>query len=147
MSIDGYEQRRAEAHRHHHNSARLAFAYAKFETRGQGSLEFEDKADFELTFTEEPYVTFGFEIDLDEWAEVLGMDVDDAAIPPLPVVSGFVTHWDRDRNDLWVGAWCAVSVYFPPGDIVVPPEALPRIQHHVTFSAIAMKDVDPEVTD
>lgn len=142
--FDGIEQRRSDIDRHAENSARLAFAYAKFETTGQGTIEFPKRAPFDLTFIEEPFFSYGHEINLDDWAELLGMDVDDPTVPPLPVISAFVTEWDRDNNDMWVGAWLAVSVYFPNiSTIIVPLDAQPYIQHHFTFQGIAMKDVNP----
>jgi hypothetical protein len=145
--FDELERRRGEVERHKENTARLAQEFHKFDTAGQGSMEFADSAKFDITFVEEPYVTFASAIDLDAWAELLGIE-DPNVTPPMPVVSGFVTEWDQDHRDFYVGAWLGVSVYFPAvGTITVPAEAMPELVHHFTFTGIALKDVPLDVRD
>ena len=138
------EDRRGEVARHRENSARLAQAFARFETTGQGTIEFERRVDFGLTFTEEPYITYGSQIDMDELAELLGVGINDT--PQLPLASGYITDWDVDERGFYLGCWCAVSVYYP-SQTNVPADTKIHMQHHFTFTAIGMKDVPVDVRD
>ena len=133
------EQRRADVERHAENTARIAMAFARFSTAGIGSIEFEDRVDFGLTFIEKPFLSIGYELDLDELGETLGIDEED--IPPIPIVTGLVTDWDQDERGFYVGAWVGAVVYFPPGAVTVPGDAQVDCEIHYTFTAIAMKDV------
>ena len=144
MIFDDLERRRSEVERHKENSARLAQAFAKFETTGQGSIEFPKRVDFELTFVEEPYITYGCHIDLDDLSDLLDVDANDT--PPLPSASGFVTEWDQDDRGFWTGCWVAVSVYYHPLTLV-PVDLEVYMNHHFTFTGIAMKDVPIDVRD
>lgn len=137
------EQARAELARHRENSARLALAFAKFESTGQGTVEFEERVDFGLTFIEKPYITYACEIDLDELANQVGSTEDET--PVLPLVSGYVTEWDIDDRGFYTGAWMAAVVFDPSG--VLPTDVQIVIDHHFTFTAIAIKDVPLDVTD
>lgn len=136
--LEEQERRRAEIERHRENSGRLAQAFAKFDTEGQGYVEFADRIDFGLTFVEQPYVTYGSALDLDDLADLL--DLEPGATPPLPLASGFVTEWDRDERDFYIGAWIAVRVYFPMEDGVTADVEVP-VTHYFTFTATAIKDV------
>ena len=138
--MNDLERRRAADARHHENRARLAMAYARFDSEGSGSMEFEDGVDFGLTFIEQPYVTTGHVIDLDELAEALGLD--EGVTPPIPQVSSYVTEWQIDDRGFYVGAWCAAVV----SDMALPEGVTVSIQHHFTFSAVAIKDVPIDVT-
>lgn len=144
--FEDLERRRGEVERTRENSSRLAEAFAKFETTGQGSMEFEDRIDFGLTFIEEPYMAYGAQIDIDDLSELLDVDPNDT--PPLPLCSGLVTKWDQDDRDFYLGAWVAVTVYFPPtSSIVVPIDLQPTMQHFFSFTGTAMKDVPPDLRD
>lgn len=142
--MDGVERRRAEVERHRENSARPAESYAKFETFGQGFIEFEERVDFGLTFIEEPYVSYGAKMDLDELGELLGLDA--AVTPPVPMTTGMVTDWDLDDRGFYVGAWVGVRTYFPPVDAVASDLDV-HIYHHFIFTAIAIKDIPLDVRD
>jgi hypothetical protein len=135
---DYLEQRRAEVERHRENSARGAQAFAVFTATGQGSVEFPDVVDFGLTFVDQPMVSVGVVIDADELRDALELDED--ADLPIPVITGFVTDWDRDDRDYYTGAWCAASVYFPPA-YLIPTELEPSFDMHFTFTATAIKDI------
>lgn len=130
------ERRRGEVERHRENSARHAQAFARFESVGVGAAEFEDRIDFGLTFIEEPFVTYGSSIDLDDVAERLGLEP--GTQPPMPLVSGMVTEWDRDDRDFYVGAWVAVQVHFLGGDNLGDDFIM---NHCFTFQAVALKDI------
>lgn len=141
------EYRRQELDRHRENAARTAMAYADFETTGQGSVEFARRVDFGLTFIEMPYVSYGSILDVDAWENDLeaayGVDFSEGtqSSVPLPIVSGFVTQWDRDDRDFYIGCWCAVRVYIPQDEWEIGPDLNPTIEHHFTFVATAMKDI------
>lgn len=137
--FDELERRRGEIERHRENSARLAQAFAKFTTSGQGYIEYEERVDFGgLTFLEEPHVGFGSYINLDQLSDALDLKPKDQ--PPLPSASGFVTEWDQDNRDFYTGAWVAVKVQFNGGD-GVPFDLAVDMRHYFTFTAVAMKDV------
>ncbi|NUS01908.1 MAG: hypothetical protein HOV97_05015 [Nonomuraea sp.] len=143
MATPELEIARAELERHRQNSARLAMAYANFETTGQGTLEFEQRVDFGLTFIERPFPQYCAEVDLDELGDQLGLEPGET--PPLPVVSGFVTDWDTDDRGFYTGAWVAASVVDPTAQI--PLDTSLTINHYFTFQAVAIKDIPPDVTD
>lgn len=132
---------RDEVERTVENSARLAHTYASFDLRGQGATEIAKVVDFGLTFIERPIVAVGVSIDLDDLRDTL--DVADRDTPPLPAVSGFVTDWDQDQRDFYLGAWVAASVYFPYGN--VDPELKTRCSLDFTFSGVALKDIPVEL--
>lgn len=140
---DYLEAARAEQIRHRENSARLAQAFAKFESTGQGTVEFEERVDFGLTFIEEPYITYGCQLDLDELANLL--NTEESGTPVLPQATGYVTEWDIDERGFYTGAWMAATVYDPTGALSTGVELV--VNHHFTFSAIAIKDVPLDVTD
>lgn len=144
MSIyDGLEQRRADIERHQENSARLAQAFARFEARGAGYVEFGDMVDFGLTFIEKPFVTIGSAIDLDALASDLNLD-EEGDVPPIPLISGVVTEWERDERGFYTGAWVGAAVYFQP-DVIIDEDVRTVIEVHYTFTAIAMKDIPIDV--
>lgn len=137
--VDELDNRRRYADQVRENSARIAQQFATFDTTGQGSVAFEDKVDFQITFIEKPLLAYGCELDLDYLAEV--QDVEAGEMPALPICCGFVTEWDTDHRGFYTGAWCAVKVYFPPEDLVdVTLEV--EMTHNFTFAAVALKDVD-----
>ena len=141
------ERRRAEIERHAENTARYAEAFQKLKSVGQGSIEFSQKIDFGLTFIEEPYMSYGCQIDLDELGRLVGDDPSyDSTIPPLPICSAFVTEWDQDENDFYIGAWVAARVWFPYESNVSTTERI-EVNHHFSFKAVALKDVPLDVRD
>ena len=144
MFFQDLERQRGEVERHRENSARLAQSFAKFETIGQGYIQFEDVVDFGLTFIEEPFPTYGAACDLDELAELLDLEPD--MDPAIPITSGMVTEWDQDDRGFYLGAWVAVKVYYPAEDQVAVDVDLP-IRHYFTFAGIALKDIPLDVRD
>lgn len=145
LFFNDLEDRRAEVERHQENSARIAEAFGRFRSTGQGSIEYPERIDFGLTFIEEPYMSYGSYIDLDDLDDKLENEAG-TTVPPLPVCSGFVTEWDRDDRGFYVGAWVAARVWFPY-EANVRPDLEVEIFHHFSFKAVAMKDVDPEIRD
>lgn len=122
-------------YRHQQNRGRLATSVSKFSSVGQGSFEFEDVADFDVPFIEEPWFSYGAQLDMDDWEAEMGSET-----PPLPLTSGFVTLFERDASGLYVGAFVAVRVHFPDGDLV-PQQATPRVDHVFRFEAVALKSL------
>jgi hypothetical protein len=135
-----------EANRHAENAARLAQVYATFDSKGQGSIEHDQAIVFELTFIERPTVAYGTYCDMNALDDLLALDPEVSEVTPLPVCTGYVTEWDQDERGFYLGCWIGARVYYPESDLV-PIEAQPAIQHHFTFSGVAMKDVPPDVTD
>lgn len=144
--FEDLEIRRAEVERHKENAARLAEAAARFVSNGQGSVEFERRIDFGVTFVREPTFTYGAAIDMDEIGDALSTDVHSSKGPPMPITSGYVVDWDRDHKGYYIGAWVGARVYYPPEDLV-PLQFAPRVVHHYRFSTIAMKNVPMDLTD
>ena len=139
LFFDDLERRRSDIERNQENSSRVAEAFARFRSTGLGSIEFGERVDFGLTFIEEPYMSYGYYIDLDDLDNLLGNELGNAT-PPLPICSGAVTDWDRDDRGFYVGAWVAVRVWFPY-EANVWPEMEVEMFHHYSFKAVAMKDV------
>jgi len=142
--LDDLDRRREDANRHWQNSARMAQAYAVFRTTGQGTQQYEERLPFGLTFIDKPIVSYASGCDIDDLAELL--ELDDSDDCPLPVCAGYVTHWDRDERDFYVGCWVSVRVNFPSVDMV-DPTLMPVVEHHFTFAGVGMKDIPPEVSD
>jgi hypothetical protein len=137
------ERARGEQERHKENAARLAQAYAEFDTTGQGSIEFEERVNFGLTFIEKPIVVYGSELDLEALDDLLENDSEVNDVPALPLCSGYVTEWDRDDRGFYKGCWIAARIFFPSSP-AVPTDTAVVITHHFTFAAVAMKDVPYE---
>lgn len=133
------EQRRGDVERDQENSGRVAEAFARFRSTGQGSIEFPERVDFGLTFIEEPYMSYGFMIDLDTLDDLLENE-QGTKTPPIPMCSGAVTSWDRDDRGFFVGAWVGVHVWFPY-EANVWPDLDVEMFHHYSFKAVAIKDV------
>lgn len=142
--IDAVENRRAEVARNRENRARLAQSYVVYTSTGQGSLRFRRPFSFGLTFVEEPRMSYGCVIDIDELGDKL--DVEGGEVPTLPHSTGYVVDWDVDNRGFYVGASLAVRVTFPVEDLV-PVTLKVDIRHHFTFSGVAMKDVPVDVKD
>lgn len=137
MTTDDLELRRREDSRHAENRARLALAFAEFDSTGQGAVEFGEMADFGVTFLEKPSVSTGVEIDIDALAELLELDDDEDV--PLPHVTSFVTDWDLDDKGFYVGAYVAAAVSF--ADPLISVEVPVSVVHHFTFAGVAIKDI------
>lgn len=136
MAHDPLNARLADQQRHRENRARLAHASARFDTSGQGTVEFDECIDFGLTFTERPFIQTGWQIDLDQARDAFGLGPNEDV--KLPQVTGYVTDWDKTDRDHYVGCWVAVSVLF---SVEYPVDAQVKIFHDFTFAAIALKDI------
>lgn len=139
------ERRESERRRVQENSGRMAEAFARFKSNGQGSIEFPERVDFGLTFIEEPYMSYGFKIDLDDLDDLLENEAG-TKTPPLPICAGGVTSWDQNDRGFYVGAWVAVNVWFPYEGNVWPDLDV-EIFHHYAFKAVAIKDVPVDLRE
>lgn len=151
------ETARRTAKMHAENKGRPAMTKVVFTTTGVGSVQFEDCADFDCTYIEEPVFSHGAVIDFDGWEQLLedenyqAQDGEGGSPTPLPTVSGFVTQWEQDDNGFYVGAWCAARVMFtydhpdpvtgldPFEQIISQHLQMPEIQHHFRFEGVAIK--------
>lgn len=149
--LDEMDRRREDELRDRENSARLAQAYATFQSKGLGTYEMKRRVRFGLSFLQRPYMSYGSYADMQDNRDAYIPDNDLLEDEPefqLPVCSGFVTEWDLDERGLWVGAWIAVKVYLHPDEWPDPETApKPEIEHHFTFSGLAMKDFPMEAED
>lgn len=131
---DHMERRRADIARHNENRGRLAHVYARYTTRGQGTVQFDQRINFGLTYVEEPYMQYGSLIDPDAVQDVLNLGPrDDLAFPQC---TGYVCEWDKDDHGHYVGAWVGVAVAFP---ITIVADAQIEVSHHFSFEATAVK--------
>lgn len=131
------QQRDRDRARNLANKATNTGAFAKFQTIGQGAFEFEEFIDFAVAYTEEPFMAYGAAIDASDLRDLLDI-TDDDEIPPFPLTTGFVTEWQLDPNDFYVGAWVGVRVHFPT-DIPVATDVEVVVTHYYRFEGIALK--------
>lgn len=133
------EQRERDRRRNLTNAATNTGAFAKFVSIGQGPFEFEEMIDFAVAYIEEPFMSYGCAIDVDDLRDLLGIDDDDET-PPFPVCTGFVTNWTQDGSNFYVGAHVGVRVHFPY-DIPVDSTVDVEVTHYYRFEGIALKGV------
>jgi hypothetical protein len=131
MAIDPLNARIAELQRNAENKARLAHAYARFKTVGNGTFEFDQRIDFGLTFVERPFIACGWQI------EEQGDDEGEG----YPLATAYVTDWDTTDRDHYVGCWVAVTVGWPYTGATVTEFPEYKLWHDFTFSGIALKDI------
>lgn len=141
MSSDLYRQlaqRERDRRRNIANAATNTGAFAKFLSKGQGPFEFEEMVNFAVAFSEEPFMSYGCLIDVDDLRELLKFDDSDDSVPPFPLCTGFVTNWTQDHNDFYVGAHVGVRVHFPY-DIPVAADVDVEVTHYYRFEGMALK--------
>jgi len=132
------EARRAEVNRHGENSPRLAQAWATFRTVGWGEKAFNNCYEFDLTFAERPFVSYGNVVITNRL-----QDVDEVLIDTrFPRCWGGVYQWKQNAHGFYTGAWCYTVVESASPFIATTyeePEYV--IQHHFTFAGIGIKDL------
>lgn len=141
MAISPLSQRLADTARHAENRGRLAHAHARFRTAGQGTHEFGDCVEFGMTFVERPFISTGWQIDVDQARDAMGIGDNDDIF--LPQVTAYVTEWDMTSRDHYIGCWVAVSVTYPTNgeELYYPVDAQVQIHHDLTFTGTALKDI------
>lgn len=107
------------------NSARLAWSNHIVETRGAASRRLPEPILFEVGFTEPPHLATGVAI----------VDDPDPELGWVPEASSGVWLWERNVKGQYIGAYIYVLVR----------SATPAlIQHHLSFSGVAYKDLGQE---
>jgi hypothetical protein len=144
---DDIEHDRQEADRHRENAGRLAQVHAVFTSTGQGTTQYAKRVDFGLTFIEKPIVSYGCSVDMNAIEDLVGTDadLDVDGDTPLPLATGYVTEWDLDERNFYLGCWIAASVMFSPYSGIAT-DAQPVLEHNFLFSGIGIKDIPPELT-
>lgn len=132
--FDELERRRAETARHRENRGRLATVSVKYRTTGQGTVQFNKRVNFGLTYIEQPFLSYGSGIDADALADLLDIEPRDPVA--FPQVTGYVCEWDVTEQGYYDGAWVGVVVTFPA---TVPVDAEIEIEHFFTFLGTALK--------
>lgn len=134
------EARRSELNRHGENTARWAFAAATYRSDGWGEFAFPDCHDFDLTFGERPYVSYGYSV-INNTLTVDG--VDDVLVDTrFPRAWGGICQWKQNSRGFYTGAWAFVVVESASPFIVAEyDEPNYRIQHHFTFMGLGIKDL------
>lgn len=158
-------QREIDVARDKANVGGPAQTYARVRTNRNGSRVVPKRIDFGLTFIEKPWVAYGVEIDLDAIEEAYEDNVEgENGVPvggefnfgDLPLCTGYVTEWDLDSHDHYIGAWVAVQVVFPDfanettnllNFETYEQDALIPLVHHFTWSGLAIKEVADSAQD
>lgn len=141
MALEDVARRDAERRRHRENKGRMAGVYTYASSTGQGYVEYDELIDFGLTYIEQPFVSVGHVLDLDELRVLLGMDADDPFVE-LPQCTGFVSQWEQDVKGNYIGAYLAVQISWGSG---IPFDAQVEIQHSFSFHGVAIKSIPDEV--
>ncbi len=143
LYLEELETRHAERVRHQQNAARHAFAFHRVETTGWGQIEFDQALEFDLSFTQRPFVAYSYYVESDALVDY-----------GYPHCAGFVTEWHRDTHGLYIGAWVAVSIQLGVSNydyfkINKPATGWPDyiIEHDFTFQAVAIKDLPLDVEE
>lgn len=149
--VDALEAHRGKVEQTRENTARLAQAFASYETTGDGEIILNEPYLFGCTFIERPTTSYGFA--LNEAANAAGIDVQ---FGKLPQASGGVREWVKDGRGYYTGCYVFFSVRTQaitrttpvdpdedPAPVVDPTAATPNyvIDHDFMFSGIAIKDV------
>ena len=142
--LDELDARRERTNQDDENSARLAQCYALFTSTGLGSYQHPGRIAFDVTFIEKPFVSYAAAVDPEDLSDAVGFGGSDEV--PLPHCTGYVTGWDQDERDLYIGCWVSVRVHYSDTD-GVEADVQPEIEHHFTFAGIAMKDIPTDATD
>lgn len=129
------ESHRAKIEQTRENGARLARAYAKYETNGWGEVLVKQAFDFGCTFLKEPSFTSGI------------IMRGPLTIGRFPRVTAGVFGWKYDMRGYFTGAYVFFVVEtagFQANNGVLPNQEDPnyKIAHHMTFEGISFKDFD-----
>jgi hypothetical protein len=133
-AIGALERSRANRERDWENFARTAFSFGSQTSTGWGEITYPNPIMFDLTFTEQPMMSYGFYTD----PEV------DLVATRFPRSSGFVYRWYQDAKRMYVGAWVGVTVEtrgvsVAPGTGVGDPGY--ALTHYFTFSGLGYKSL------
>jgi len=130
--VSALEQHRGNVERTRENSARYAQGFASYSTTGVGEYEPPDSLAFGCTFTEQPFVSYGFTV-----------VTQDLVVGSFPRCSGGVHGWIKNNRNFYIGAFVFFTVDIPTAGL--PPAY--TIEHHFTFTAVALKDLPAHLLD
>lgn len=120
------------------NSGRPARCQATWTTTGIGEILVPTIFNFDVRFIEEPCFTYGFALADD------GIDPVDGHFPRA---GAGVYRWEQDAKDHYIGAYLFFTVdTIGPGN-AVGNEPNYKIIHHLSFEAMAIKDVPDHLLD
>ena len=115
------------------NAGRNAVYEATCLSSGSGHFLQPDAVMFDATFVQQPQIYYGHYVDGKQFLTT-GI---------LPTISGGVYKWVQDVRGFFLGA----QVYYAVLDTGVPGASAVIVEHHFTFSGIAIKDVAPDLLD
>jgi hypothetical protein len=145
--VGAFEQHRGKVEQTRENTARLAQSFGSFETRGDGEFILSEAHLFGCTFTERPVVSYGYSLTEESEPPLFGR---------LPQCVGGVSLWITNPKGFYVGAYTffvvncqTVLTTTPPPEGEDPPPVPPAdqptpiyiIEHDMTFTGIALKDL------
>ena len=131
------ERRRQQVQQVNENSARLAQAFAMYDSTGWGEFTVQAVFDFGLTFVEEPVVAYCYALDGDTLVDTR-----------FPRAWGGVYKWKLDSKGFYTGAW-VFFVVETRSSFIETSAAEPgyEINHYFTFTGIAYKDLPTYLFD
>lgn len=135
--FEAMEHRRQRIQQVDENSARLAKAFAMYDSTGWGEFTVPTVFDFGLTFVEEPSVSYGYALDGDTLVDTR-----------FPRCWGGVYKWKLDIKGFYTGAWVFFIVE-TQSSFIDTGEADPNydINHYFTFEGVAYKDLPAYLLD
>ena len=131
-AFNAMEDRAARRTAQAENSTRYAWVQATVHTKGWGEMRYSDRISFGITYLTQPMVTYGFAIDDDDLLDTR-----------FPRSCGFVSRWDQDKNNYYVGCYVAFIIETTSPNIpTVELDPNYDIDHFFTFSGTAMKTLN-----
>jgi hypothetical protein len=136
--FENMEARRGQVEAQRENTARLAKSFARWVTTGRGEIQVDSVFFFTCTFIAPPLFTSGFEIDE-------STPLKDGRFPR---VNAGVWQWKQDTRGFYTGAWVYFTVdSLGPGQDYLRDDPLYKINHHLCFEGIALKDIPAYLLD
>lgn len=127
----GQEMHRSRVEQSAENSARLAWSVARVTSTGWGEFVMPAVVEFEVTFLEQPVVSYGY---------ALNNDV--LVATRYPRSCGFVERWQTNAKGFYTGCWIGLVVETRTTNIdTLAAEPNYTLDHHFTFTGVAYKDL------
>lgn len=104
--VDALEAHRGRVEQTRENTARLAQAFATYNTTGDGEFLLEEPYRFGCTFTERPIVSYGYAIDTSTQTSM----EEEVILGRMPRAIGGVRKWIKDDRDFYIGAYVFFTV-------------------------------------
>jgi hypothetical protein len=101
-------------------------------------VSFPDAYEFDLTFAERPFVSYGYVVIRNALPDVDELLIDTR----FPRAWGGVAEWKQNSRGFYQGAWCFTVVESQSPFILAEyDEPNYVIQHHFTFMGLGIKDL------